>query len=86
MVLTHLQQTPGLIQLTPKEPQTYLLTTQGLSPTHNKEPLKTNRLKEKWPIHSLSKVHATHIGNTPEAPDSGEHKTLQFRALQNLFS
>ena len=32
-----------------------------------------------------TRVHATHIGDTPEVPVSGEEGTLHFRALQDLF-
>ena len=31
------------------------------------------------------RAHMTHIGDTPEAPGSGERGTLHCRALQDLF-
>ena len=32
-----------------------------------------------------SRVHTTHIGDTSEAPGSGEQETLYCRVLQDLF-
>ena len=40
--------------------------------------------RKKQPRHK-SRVHTTHLGDTPEVPDSSEQETLNFRALQDLF-
>ena len=37
-----------------------------------------------WLSHN-SRMHATYIGETPEAPSSGEQGTLHCRAQQDLF-
>ena len=37
-----------------------------------------------WLSHN-SKTYASHIANTPEAPDSGEQGTLHGKALQDLL-
>jgi len=85
-VLLHLWRMPGLTQLKPKVVSDWPTNSIGTKPCPEwaESHCRWWDWRQKQLSHN-SRAQATHIGETPEAPGSGEQEIMHCRALQNLF-